>query len=52
MQAMSVGNKLNTDWDQVNILMKVGRKRADAWISANFDRLGKQSTTDIDEKYL
>jgi hypothetical protein len=25
--------------------MKVGR-------NANFDRLGKQSTTDIDEKYL
>ena len=52
MQAMSVGNKLNADWDQVNKLMKVGRKRADAWIAANFDRLGKQSTTDIDEKYL
>jgi NTE family protein len=52
MQAMSVGSKLNADWDQVNKLMKVGRKRADAWIAANFDRLGKQSTTDIDEKYL
>jgi NTE family protein len=52
MQAMSVGSKLNADWCQVNKLMKVGRKRADAWIAANFDRLGKQSTIDIDEKYL
>ena len=52
MQAMSVGNKLNADRDQLNKLMKVGRERADAWVAANFDRLGKQSTTDIDEKYL
>jgi NTE family protein len=52
MQAMSVGSKLNADWEQVNTLMKVGRERADAWIAANFDRLGKQSTTDIHEKYL
>ena len=52
MQAMSVANELNADWDQVNKLMKVGRKRADAWIAANSDRLGKQSTTVIDEKYL
>ena len=52
MQAMSVGSKLNADWDLVNKLMKVGRERADAWLAANFDRLGKESTTDIHEKYL
>jgi NTE family protein len=52
MQAMSVGSKLNADWDLVNKLMKVGRERAGAWIVGNFDRLGKQSTTDIHEKYL
>ena len=52
MQAMSVGSKLNADWDLVNKLMKVGRERAGAWIAGNFDRLGKQSTTDIHEKYL
>jgi NTE family protein len=52
MQAMSVGSKFNADWDQVNKLMKVGRERADAWLAANFDRLGKQSTIDIHEKYL
>ena len=52
MQAMSVGSKLNADWDLVNKLMKVGRERADAWLSANFDRLGKVATTDIHERYL
>jgi NTE family protein len=52
MQALSVGSKLNADRYLVNKLMKVGRERADVWIAANFDRLGKQSTIDIHEKYL
>jgi NTE family protein len=52
MQAMSVGSKLNADWDLVNKLMKVGRERADAWLAANFGRLGEHSTIDIHEKYL
>jgi NTE family protein len=52
MQAMGVGSKLNTDWDQVNKLMKVGRERADAWLAANSDQLGKHSTVDIRENYL
>jgi NTE family protein len=52
MQAMSVGSKLNADWDHVNRLMKIGRERANAWLAANFDRLDKQATIDIHEKYL
>jgi NTE family protein len=52
MQGMSVRSKLNADWDMVNKRTKVGRERAGAWIAGNFARLGKQSTTDIHEKYL
>ena len=52
MRVMSVGSKLNADWDQVSMLMKVGRQRTDAWLVAHFDQLGKQSTIDIHEKYL
>jgi NTE family protein len=51
MRTMSVGSKLNADWDQVNKLMKVGRERTDAWLPAHFDRLGKQSTINIRGKY-
>src|ERR1700688_210676 len=52
MQAMGVGSKLNADRDQINRLMKVGRERAEAWLAANFDRLGKRSTIGIQKKYL
>ena len=52
MAELSALNKLNADWDNLTYLMKVGRERADAWLSTNFDRLGKQSTVDIVGKYL
>ena len=43
---------MNAGWDLFNKLMKGDRERADAWLAANFGRLGKQSTIDIHEKYL
>jgi NTE family protein len=52
MAELSAVNKLNTDWDNLTGLMKAGRERADAWLLRNFDRLGKESTIDIREKYL
>jgi len=52
MAELGALNKLNADWDNLTYLMKVGRERADAWLSTNFDRLGKQSTVDIVGKYL
>jgi hypothetical protein len=38
--------------DNLTCRMKVGRERADAWLSTNFNRLGQQSTVDIVGKYL
>jgi NTE family protein len=52
MSELSAVNKLNVDWDNLDHLMKVGRERADAWLSTNYDRLGKESTVDIVAKYL
>jgi len=34
MRAMNVRSKFNADWEQVNMLMKVGCERADAWLAA------------------
>ena len=48
MAELSALNKLNADWDNLTYLMKL----ADAWLQKNFDRLGKESTVDIVEKYL
>jgi NTE family protein len=52
MAELSALNQLNTDWDNLSRLMKVGRERADIWLQKNFSRLGEESTVDIREEYL
>jgi NTE family protein len=43
---------LNNSWDFLSHLHEVGRKRADAWLTDNFARLGEASTVDLEEKYF
>jgi NTE family protein len=50
--ALSNSSKLNGDWDYLQHLHKIGRERADVWLSSNFDRLGVETTIDLQSKYL
>src|SRR5260370_22552881 len=52
MVNLGVSSKLNADWDFLLHLHESGRTYADAWIAATFDRLGRESTTDIRQQYL
>jgi NTE family protein len=45
-------SRLNNDWDFLSHLHDVGRARADKWLEANFNHLGRQSTVDLEEKYF
>jgi NTE family protein len=45
-------SRLNNSWDFLSHLHEVGRKRADAWLTDNFARLGEASTVDLEEKYF
>jgi NTE family protein len=45
-------SRLNADWDFLRHLHNMGRERADQWLEANFDRLGIESTVDLDTKYF
>jgi NTE family protein len=45
-------SRLNADWDFLRHLHNKGRERADRWLEANFDRLGIESTVDLDNKYF
>jgi NTE family protein len=46
------GSKLNGDWAFLLHLHDLGRKRADDWLVSNFDRVGIESSVDIQTKYL
>ena len=45
-------SRLNNNWDFLCHLYEVGRERADEWLVANFDYLGKESTVDLEAKYF
>jgi NTE family protein len=52
MQKLSVASKLNADWEFLTHLRDDGRGHADAWLKANFARIGQESTVDIEQRYL
>jgi NTE family protein len=52
MAKMTVSSKLNSDWDHLLRLFRIGRERADAFLAAHFDDVGVRSSTDIQAKFL
>jgi NTE family protein len=52
MTKLSTASKLNTDWDFLTFLRHTGRQAAETWIEVNFDRLGRESTVDIQSQYM
>jgi NTE family protein len=52
MQTLGATSQLNADRAFLTRLHDIGRERADRWLHAHLDRLGVESTVDIDAKYL
>ncbi len=52
MKGLGVSSKLNADWGALTDLRDRGRERAEEWLEANYDQIGKRSTVDIRERYL
>ncbi len=52
IRAFSWSSRLNADWEYLQHLYTVGRARADQWLGTNFERLGIESTVDLDSRYF
>ena len=52
MVELGHASKLNADWAFLSYLHGIGRERADAWLAANFERLGVESSVDIRATYF
>ncbi len=52
IESMGVSSKYNTEWEYLLKLKKMGRKRTDDWIKLNYDRLGHESTCNIEDIFL
>jgi NTE family protein len=52
MRQLSVSSKLNAGADFLAWLFGLGRKRGDAFLREHFDKIGKESSTSIEERFL
>ncbi len=52
IRKLSWSSRLNGDWDFLTHLQEMGRALADKWLKANFDRIGVESTVDLQAKYF
>ena len=52
MSQLGFSSKLNIDWEFICSLRDLGRARADAWLTENYEALGVKSSLDIDEVFL
>jgi NTE family protein len=52
IRELSWSSRLNGDRRFLEHLFAVGRERADAWLKANFERIGLESTIDLYTKYF
>jgi NTE family protein len=52
MRRLGVSSKLNAQWDFLLYLHRLGRARAGAFLDAHYDKLGRESSTDILARFL
>jgi NTE family protein len=52
IKELSGSSKMNADWRFLMHLFELGRERADQWLTANFDRIGVETTFDFKSRYL
>jgi NTE family protein len=52
MQKLGLSSKFNADWEFLMHLHDIGYSRAESWLNSHFDRIGIESTVDIQTKYL
>jgi NTE family protein len=49
---LSGSSKMNGTWRLLSHLFDTGRERAEKWLQAHYDQLGKETTIDLQAKYL
>ena len=52
MRKLGVSSKLNAQWDFLMYLHQLGRERAATFLEANYDKLGRESSTDLEARFL
>lgn len=52
LDAFDASSKMNAEWEFLQKLHKIGHNAADNWLKANWGKLGKKSSVNIEAEYL
>jgi NTE family protein len=52
LRSFKLSTKFNGDWEFLCMLRQFGRDAADKWLTEHFDKLGRESSVDIRERFL
>ena len=52
IRALSGSSKMNGTWRLLTHLYEIGRERTDQWLKAHYGQLGKETTVDLQARYL
>ncbi|MCI4624710.1 MAG: patatin-like phospholipase family protein [Candidatus Magnetoovum sp. WYHC-5] len=52
MNTLNETSKMNLSGDFLSYLFNIGRQRAHAWIEANYDKIGKESSCSVEDIFL
>jgi NTE family protein len=52
MGRFGVSSKFNLDWGFLTELFNLGRRTAESWLERNYDRLGHESTVDMQKLFF
>jgi NTE family protein len=52
IRPLGVSSKVNVEWEFLSWLFELGRKKGDAFLRDHFDKIGTQSSVDIEGRFL
>jgi NTE family protein len=52
LRSFKLSTKFNGDWEFLCMLRQFGRDAAEKWLTEHFDKLGRESSVDIRERFL
>ena len=52
MRTLGVSSKVNVGWGFLTSLFELGRQQADVFLRDHFDKIGNQSSVDIEQRFL
>lgn len=52
LNRLGVSSKLNAEWDFLMDLREIGREKAEEFLDQHYDKVGRETSTDVEKKFM